>query len=187
MPFKRNPINAEKINSLARALAQMPPVAWHNAAHTLLERTLDDSANRRSLLPEAFLSSDELLRTAVRILSGLRVNEAVIAQNLGVYAPFASTERVLMALVKAGADRQEMHERLRDHAMAAWQAIRQGQPNPLVDHVVTDVEMNRYIPQAAIRDLMQVDRYVGIAPQHTRELAGYIQALISKKKEVTTP
>ena len=79
MPFKRNPINAEKINSLARALAQMPPVAWHNAAHTLLERTLDDSANRRTLLPEAFLISDELLKTAARILRGLQVNEQAVA------------------------------------------------------------------------------------------------------------
>ena len=65
MPFKRNPVNAEKINSLARLLAQMPRLAWDNAAHSLLERTLDDSANRRSLLPEAFLSCDELLSTAL--------------------------------------------------------------------------------------------------------------------------
>jgi adenylosuccinate lyase len=184
MPFKRNPINAEKINSLARAMAQMPPVAWHNAAHTLLERTLDDSANRRTLLPEAFLNSDELLRTAIRILNGLRVNETSVAQNLAIYAPFASTERVLMALVKAGADRQEMHERLRDHAMTAWQAIRQGQPNPLVEQVACDAEMNHFLPETTIRDLMQVDRYVGIAPQRTRQLAEQIRA---KKKEVNTP
>jgi adenylosuccinate lyase len=180
MPFKRNPINAEKINSLARALAQMPPVAWHNAAHTLLERTLDDSANRRTLLPEAFLNCDELLRTATRILSGLRINEAGIAQNLAIYAPFASTERVLMALVKAGADRQEMHERLRDHAMNAWQAIRQGQANPLVELVACDDEMNQVLSETALRELMQVDRYVGIAPQRTRQLAEQIRA----RKEV---
>ncbi len=171
MPFKRNPINAEKINSLARALAQLPPVAWHNAAHTLLERTLDDSANRRSLLPEAFLAADELLRTAARILRGLKVDQQAVARNLARYAPFASTERVLMALVKAGADRQEMHERLREHAMAAWEATRQGHPNPLVDLLSGDPALTRYLPAAAIRDLMQVDRYVGIAPQRTLELA----------------
>lgn len=187
MPFKRNPINAEKINSLARALAQMPAVAWHNAAHTLLERTLDDSANRRTLLPEAFLSSDEILRTAVQILSGLRVNETGIAQNLETYAPFASTERVLMALVIAGADRQEMHERLRDHAMTAWEAVRQGQPNPLADQVAGDAEMNQYLSAAAIRALMQVDGYVGIAPQRTRDLAGTLRELIANKKEETYP
>ena len=67
MPFKRNPINAEKIDSLGAALAQAPRLAWDNAAHSLLERTLDDSANRRTLLPEAFLAADELLRTATRL------------------------------------------------------------------------------------------------------------------------
>lgn len=174
MPFKRNPINAEKINSLARSLAQMPAVAWNNAAHTLLERTLDDSANRRSLLPEAFLISDELLRTAIRIVKGMQINEAGIAQNLADYAPFASTERVLMASVKAGADRQEMHERLRSHAMAAWQAVRQGQPNPLVEMVVTDPILNQYLTAEQLKMLMQVDHYVGIAPQHTRDLSKMI-------------
>ncbi len=176
MPFKRNPINAEKIDSLARALAQMPPVAWNNAAHSLLERTLDDSANRRTLLPEAFLISDELLRTATRVLQGLRVNENNISQNLTIYAPFASTERVLMALVKAGADRQEMHERLRDHAMTAWQAVRQNQANPLVSLVRQDAVLNQYLPAEEIEALMQVDRYVGIAPQRARDLAQQIQS-----------
>ena len=76
MPFKRNPINAEKIDCLARHLAALPRVAWDNAAHTLLERTLDDSANRRSLLPEAFLIADELLRRGLRLIEGLRVDEA---------------------------------------------------------------------------------------------------------------
>ena len=178
MPFKRNPINAEKINSLARALAQMPPVAWHNAAHTLLERTLDDSANRRSLLPEAFLSADEMLRTAARILRGLKVNREAVARNLALYAPFASTERVLMALVKAGADRQEIHERLREHAMAAWEATRQGAPNPLAEWVSNDPAMTRYLTAEEIRALMQVDSYTGIAPRRTLELAQKIKLLL---------
>jgi adenylosuccinate lyase len=177
MPFKRNPINAEKINSLARGLAQMPPVAWHNAAHTLLERTLDDSANRRSLLPEAFLISDELLKTASRIVGGLRINETGIADNLATYAPFASTERVLMALVKAGADRQEMHERLREHAMSAWQAVRQNQSNPLAGLVAHDPVINQHIAPDDVIALMQVDRYVGIAPQAARELARRIREI----------
>ena len=176
MPFKRNPINAEKINSLARALAQMPPVAWHNAAHTLLERTLDDSANRRTLLPEAFLISDELLKTASRILRGMVVNEAGIQRNLETYAPFASTERVLMALAKAGADRQEMHERLRSHAMDAWQFVRLGQPNPLAKQIAADPQITTYLPSAEIEALMQVNNYDGFAPQRAKTLAARIQA-----------
>lgn len=180
MPFKRNPINAEKINSLARALAQMPPVAWHNAAHTLLERTLDDSANRRTLLPEAFLTCDELLKTAARIVRGLQVNHQAMARNLAVYAPFASTERVLMALVKAGADRQEMHELLRAHAMTAWQSVRQDQLNPLTGLLARDPTVNRFLSPAEIENLMQVDRYVGIAPQRSREIAGQIRQEIHR-------
>ncbi|MBM3153030.1 MAG: adenylosuccinate lyase, partial [Chloroflexi bacterium] len=131
MPFKRNPIKAEKINSLGRYLAGLPRLAWDNAAHSLLERTLDDSANRRILLPEAFLAADEMLRTTRLILGGLQVDEAAIARNLETYGPFAATERLLMALVKAGAHRQEMHERIRGHAMQAWDAVRAGGENPL--------------------------------------------------------
>lgn len=179
MPFKRNPINSEKINSLARALAQMPPVAWHNAAHTLLERTLDDSANRRTLLPEAFLITDELLKTAVRILRGMQVNDAGIARNLETYAPFASTERVLMALGKAGADRQEMHERLREHAMTAWQSVRQGQPNPLAELLSNDAALQTYLSGEQILELMRVSGYTGMAPQHARAMASEIQARLS--------
>src|SRR5207237_5023971 len=93
MPFKRNPINAEKIDSLARYLAALPRVAWDNAAHMLLERTLDDSANRRLILPDAFLAADELLGTARRIVSGLRINQPAIARNFETYGVFAATER----------------------------------------------------------------------------------------------
>lgn len=178
MPFKRNPINSEKIDSLARALAQMPPIAWHNAAHTLLERTLDDSANRRTLLPEAFLISDELLRTTTRIVKGLRVNENAIAHNMEVYAPFAGTERVLMALGKAGADRQEMHEQLRDLAMMAWSAVQQGQQNPLAKMVADNPVFLRYLPGEQISELMNVREYTGIAPHRARALAEEIRSMV---------
>jgi adenylosuccinate lyase len=127
MPFKRNPIRAEKMNSLARYLATLPRIAWDNAAHSLLERTLDDSANRRVVLPEAFLALDEILQTGTGILKGLNVNESALARNLSIYGPFAATERVMMAAVKAGADRQEMHEVLREQAMTAWGAVRAGE------------------------------------------------------------
>jgi adenylosuccinate lyase len=178
MPFKRNPINAEKINSLARALAQMPAVAWHNAAHTLLERTLDDSANRRTLLPEAFLTCDELLRTAERIIGGLVINEEAIARNLATYAPFASTERVLMAAARGGADRQETHERLRDHAMTAWAAVRAGKANPLAQLVAEDAFFTPYLQRETVEQLMGVDGYVGFAPQRARQMAAQVRERI---------
>jgi adenylosuccinate lyase len=178
MPFKRNPINAEKINSLARMLSQMPAVAWQNAAHSLLERTLDDSANRRTLLPEAFLISDEILRTSTRILRGLVVNQKAIERNLAIYAPFASTERVLMAMVKNGANRQEMHELLRSHAMTAWQAVRQGEANPLAQLLAQDAIITSKLSAQEVQTLMEINQYVGNAPQQARLLAQKIRSEI---------
>ncbi len=117
MPFKRNPIQLEKITSLGRELSVLPNVAWNNYAHSMLERTLDDSANRRSILPEAFLMVDEMLTSFTNIISGLQVREESIQRNIEKFAPFAAIERVLMALVKNGADRQEMHEILRGYSI----------------------------------------------------------------------
>ncbi len=178
MPFKRNPIRAEKINSLARYLASLPRLAWDNAAHTLLERTLDDSANRRILLPESCLAADELLRTANSILTKLGVDEAAIRRNMAVYGPFAATERVLMALVKAGADRQEMHERIRNQAMKAWDAVRLGEANPLISAICQDVEITEYLPEGDVRALMDARSHVGDAPERARRMAKVIQETI---------
>ena len=179
MPFKRNPINAEKIDSLARALSVMPQVAWGNAAHSLLERTLDDSANRRSLLPEAFLTADELLGTAVKITRGLVVREEAIARNLAIYAPFAATERVMMAAARTGADRQAMHERLREHALAAWAEVQAGRPNDLIARLQGDAAITQHMPAAQIATLAEVNGYVGTAPQRARELAEKIRGMLA--------
>jgi adenylosuccinate lyase len=176
MPFKRNPVNAEKIDSLARLLAQMPRLAWDNAANSLLERTLDDSANRRSLLPESFLTCDELLSTALKIIEGLRVDEAALARNLAHYGPFAAVERVLMALGKAGADRQAMHERLRQHALVAWKALETGQANPLRESLAQDTEICRYLTAADLQNLLDASRHTGDAPRRARLLADEIRA-----------
>jgi adenylosuccinate lyase len=179
MPFKRNPINAEKIDSLGRALAQFPRTAWDNAAHSLLERTLDDSANRRILLPESFLIADELLGVTIRIVTDLQVDEAALARNLEIYGPFAATERVLIALVKAGADRQEMHEHLRKHALAAWEAVRAGIANPLIVQVCQDEVLLEYVDEEKLNRLMDASAHIGYAPRWAKELAGTIRREIS--------
>ena len=171
MPFKRNPINAEKIDSLARSLAQLPRQAWDNAALSGLERTLDDSANRRSFLPEAFLIADELLEVAQRIINGLEVNEIAIGRNLSQYGPFAGSERILMALSKAGADRQLMHERLRELSMTAWEAVEQGQENPLEDLVSRETTFLDYLDEDHLRELLDARQYLGDAPIRARELS----------------
>ena len=171
MPFKRNPINAEKIDSLARYLASLPRVAWDNAAHSLLERTLDDSANRRILLPQAFLIADELVRTASRSLAGLQVDDVATAANMQTFGVFAATEPLLMALCKAGADRQQMHARIRDHAMQAWQAVRAGSLNPLEQALCADDQLLRYLPTDEIAVQLRSDGHIGLAPERARTIA----------------
>ena len=177
MPFKRNPIRAEKIDSLARYLATLPRLAWDNAAHSLLERTLDDSANRRILLPESFLAADEILRTARDVLAGLRFDAAAAARNLAVYGPFAATERLLMRLVKAGADRQEMHEIIRAHSLAAWDVVRRGDANPLVESLIHDLELQKILSEEEMRKTLDYAGYVGDAPTRARELAKKLRGL----------
>ncbi len=171
MPFKRNPINAEKMNSLARHLASMPRVAWDNAAHSLLERTLDDSANRRLLLPEAFLIMDELLATSRRLMANLRVDETAVTRNLTTYGLFAGSEQLLAALSKAGADRLAMHGRIREHALQAWAAINQGRPNPLSELLCTDEAFLQYLSVDEIKKQLDYAAYVGDAAERALKVA----------------
>jgi adenylosuccinate lyase len=180
MPFKRNPVNAEKICSLARFVGALPAVAWENTAQSLLERTLDDSANRRAVLPEAFLALEECLLAATRLVRGLAVDEAAIAANLEKYGPFAATERVLMALVRAGADRQRAHERLREHSLKAWSAVKAGRPNPLADLLAADPELLVHLQPARLRELMDARAYVGNAPERAAALAAEIRQALAE-------
>lgn len=175
MPFKRNPVKAEKICSLSRQVASHLNTSWDNCAVSLLERTLDDSANRRNSIPEAFLALDEILLTLSGILRGLEVDKQAAADSMQVYGPFAALERVLNQLVREGADRQEMHERLRDHSMAAWEAVEQDLPNPLADRLSADTTLLKFIQPARLRELLQAENYVGLAPQKARRMAEAIR------------
>jgi adenylosuccinate lyase len=178
MPFKRNPINAEKIDSLARQLSLYPQVAWQNAANSLLERTLDDSANRRTILPESFLITDEILKVSLKLIRGLNVNQEAIKRNLETYAPFAMTERIMMLAGKKGADRQEIHELLRQHALIAWQAVHQGQPNPLIQNLQKEPVLQKWISPEEIQQLSELDTYVGFAKERTKSLVEEIRSRI---------
>ena len=171
MPFKRNPIVAENVDSLARHLAALPRVAWDNAAHSLLERTLDDSANRRSVLPEAFLIADEILRRGLRLVRDLRVDVAAADKLLAAYGTFAATERVLMETVRRGASRQEQHEVIRERSMEAWAALRAGQPNPLGDLLRADERVLAWATADEVRGWLDPTGYVGDAPERARALA----------------
>ena len=178
MPFKRNPIEAEKIDSLARVVSVAPLTAWNNYANSLLERTLDDSANRRTLFPETFLAVDEILLTLASIMNGLVINRARMQENLAKYGPFAAVERVLMAAVKNGADRQKMHEVLRQLSMAAWQEIQKGQGNPLVELVLHDKRITDRVPLDELKQLFLVEGYTGIAETRSHEMAKRINKII---------
>ncbi len=180
MPFKRNPIHAENIDSLARTLAALPRIAWDNAGHNLLERTLDDSANRRSLLPEAFLIADELLRRGHKLIAGLRVNRAASARLLDAYGPFAATERLLMELVKRGGDRQVLHEVIREHALAAWAEVQAGRPNPLIESLHRDSRLTIHASPSEILAWLDASDYIGDAPARARALADMLQHRLAR-------
>jgi len=130
------------------------------------------------MLPEAFLIVDELLKTALRIIDGLNIHEASIQKNLDAYAPFAATERIMMAAVKTGADRQDMHERLREHALAAWQDVQMGLPNPLKHRIKQDDSISKMLSEEEIEKLFDVSSYVGSAPQRARDLASRIRNML---------
>ncbi len=181
MPFKRNPILAEKIDSLSRLLAQYPRLAWDNAAFAMLERTLDDSANRRTLLPEAFLLADELLICGEKLLAEMTCNRVAIERNLLTYASFAAQENLLMALVQRGANRQEMHERLRQHAINAWDRIERGEPDSLAELIAMDESMQRYMPAEQLREIIlnpQIN--TGDAAYLARKLAEEVKKRVGK-------
>ena len=178
MPFKRNPIRAEKVDSLARYLAQLPRVAWDNAALSLLERTLDDSANRRVILPNAFLAADEILGVATHLVSNLQIHEVAVARTLSTYGPFAGIEPLLMGLVRAGADRQVMHEALREVAMRAWADMEAGRPYSLMEALASDARLLTYLSADAIRRALDSRGYVGDAPERARALARQVRGAL---------
>jgi adenylosuccinate lyase len=175
MPFKRNPILCERICSLARIPAAYATVAWQNAADNLLERTLDDSANRRTIIPETFLAADELASLAREVVSGMRVDKTAINKNLERFGPFACTEAVLMAAARAGADRQTLHERLRELSMQAWEAVELKKPNPLAALLAKDEVIRRYVEPAELERAMKAQAHTGLAAQRARKLAASLR------------
>jgi adenylosuccinate lyase len=180
MPFKRNPVMSERIGSLARLLPGYADVAWQNAATNFLERTLDDSANRRTILPEAILCADEILSLAKKVVTGLRIDERKITENLRTYGPFSGSEAVLMEAARAGGDRQELHEAIRENAMLAYAALERGESNPLSHLLSGDERIVKYVDPAEVRSQLDPSTHVGDAPVRARRLAQRIRATIGK-------
>jgi len=177
MPFKKNPISSENICSLARFVATLPQTARENATLSYLERTLDDSANKRIVIAEAFLTTDQILITAEKIISGLVINRDRISFNLRQYASFASSESIILEAVKKGADRQEMHEVLRINSMIAWGDIQNGKKNPMMQLLLQDKLVSKYLNKVELEKLMEVENHIGSAPERAKKLVKLIRVI----------
>lgn len=175
MPFKKNPINSENICSLARFIATLPQTASENATLSYLERTLDDSANKRIVVAEAFLITDQILMTAEKIISGLVINKERIGFNLRQYTSFAASESIILEAVKNGADRQEMHEILRINSMIAWTDIQNGKKNPMMKLLLEDKLVKKYFNKEQLKKLMEVETHIGDAPERAKKLVKIIK------------
>lgn len=167
MAYKRNPMRSERITGLARFLICLQPNAALSASEQWLERTLDDSSNRRLSVPEAFLTADAILHIALNVASGLVVHPAVIQRNVARELPFMATEAILMAGVKAGGDRQTLHERVRVHSHAAAKALAEGGTvNDLLERLAGDEAFSPV--KEELPRLSDPMRFVGRAPEQTR-------------------
>ncbi len=182
MPFKKNPDKAEKVCSLARFVSSLLNVAWSNSALTLLERTLDDSASRRLFFPESFLAIDECLETTNDFVKDLVVFENVIKNNLEKYGIFSCTETLMMEMVKKGANRQEVHELIREHSMKALNALVNGKRNPLIDYLANDKRITKYISQKDVPNYFIPEKHIGIAKQRTEMFTEKLRKLLNIKK-----
>ena len=186
MPYKRNPMRAERISGLARFVMSLQANTAQTAAAQWLERTLDDSANRRLTLPEGFLATDAILVLATNIAAGLEAREQTIRANLDAQMPFMATERWLMLGVDAGGDRQALHEVIRRHSLAVAEAVSRGQPNDLLDRLAADPAF-RQIPAQALTAELDAARYTGRAAQQVDEfLTDYLRPLLERARPLAT-
>lgn len=178
MPFKKNPIGSEKICSLARYIASLPQVALENASLSYLERTLDDSANRRIIIPEAFLALDEILITAQKNISGLVINHKRVKENFNKFAPFAATESIIIKSVKKGANRQEIHEVLRQISLQAWDEIQKGKVNPLKKLISKNKIIKKYLNNKQLNNAFDVKNHLGTAVIRSKKLIKIINQIV---------
>lgn len=187
MAYKRNPMRSERVCSLARYLMSLPVNCAMTHATQWFERTLDDSANRRIVLPEAFLTADVILSLIANIAGGIQVWEKVIASRIAAELPFMATENILMAAVKAGGDRQDLHEAIRAHSMAAAQAVKaEGKPNDLLDRLAADPKFAAAAP--LFKDLLDPRKFIGRAPLQVEEyLVNTVRPLIAKLSAQAAP
>lgn len=180
MPYKRNPALCERATGLARYLLSLGTSPEMTCAAQMFERTLDDSSNKRLVFPEAFMTADALAVLLKRIFSGIVVYPATIAARIALELPFIATEDILMEAVARGGDRQHLHELIREHAQAAGQQIKQhGLPNDLLARLKSDPSFAK----VNLEKVLDPRRYVGLAPQQTRDFLRRVARPLLKKMD----
>lgn len=168
MAYKRNPMRSERIASLARFVNSLEGNANQTHAVQYFERTLDDSANRRLVIPEMFLATDAILLLMENIARGLEVHPAVIERRLAAELPFMATEQLIVRAVRAGGDRQVAHETIRKHSIAAARAIKDGAPsNDLLERLAADKSFG--VKLKDLEGALDAKRFVGRAPEQVDE------------------
>jgi adenylosuccinate lyase len=184
MPYKRNPMRSERIGALARYLMNLAPNASETAANQWLERTLDDSANRRIAIPESFLAADAILLLVQDVSSGLIPYPRVIEANLAKELPFMATETLLMAAVQAGGDRQDLHERIRVHSHAAAARMKtEDGVNDLLERITADDAFASIKDQ--IQELVNPVGFVGRASEQVQDfLSEHVMPCLHERSEV---
>jgi adenylosuccinate lyase len=182
MAYKRNPMRAERMSGLARFVISLQANGAHTAAAQWLERTLDDSANRRLTLPEAFLGTDAILVLATNIAAGLEVREDVIGRKVAEQMPFMVTERWLILGVAAGGDRQALHEVIRRHSLAVAEGVARGAPNDLLDRLAADPAFAG-VPAGDLQAQLDPVAYTGRAGRQVGEfLEEYLRPLLARAR-----
>lgn len=187
MAYKRNPMRCERICSLARYLMADAANAPMTASVQWLERTLDDSANRRISMPEGFLCCDAIVRLAQNVTDGLHVNEKIIEKSVNEYLPFIATENLMMEAVKRGGDRQQLHEIIRRCSMEATARMKNGEECDLLSRLAEEKEFG--LSHDEMRDLLTPSLYIGRCPEQVAALLDKIRPLIKdadgKSAEIT--
>lgn len=177
MAYKRNPMRSERMTSLARYVIADTMNPAMTAGTQWLERSLDDSANRRISIPEAFLATDGILTLYINVISGLKVYPKVLEKQLNEELPFMATEDILMYCVKNGGDRQTLHEAIRRHSVAAGLAVKeQGADNDLLARIAADPAFN--ITRGEIDRLLRTDNFTGMATEQTEDYLKTVRALL---------
>jgi len=178
MAYKRNPMRCERATSLSRLVLSLASSPQMTASEQWLERTLDDSANRRVVIPEAFMAVDGILEILINVTGGLVVYPKVIAARVAAELPFMATENIMMAAVRAGGNRQELHEKIRLHSQAAALQVKKfGRPNDLVGRLRADVSFAKI----DFDKILDPDAYVGRAPQQVDEFIRDVVTPVRKK------